>query len=1087
MFQSGVSSLGLDRLPLWLAQVPGDGAVDTPEKAALVFSGPKFFVALIAGVVLAFAFQLVLTNLSVAFGISYLGHKSDSSSDSSDSSDSDDTGSIGGTIRKIGTAVGIWTLVTVTIALLVACFLAVKLSLITDRGLGAIIGLVIWGTYFSLLVWVSSTTVGSLIGSVVNTATSGFQAIMGTATAALGAKAASNQVVSTAEAAASAIRRELTAGFDPDGLRDKVEDYIQSLRPPELDIQGIRREFENILNDPQVKEIAATGGLANIDRQQLVDLVSSRTDLSKKDVNRIVDQLESVWKLAAGSVQQQQPDWMGELVNFLKSAQPDQLRQELTGKLDELISAVGSNKGGEQQGQSQGQSQGSSSLMDKAVQFGLNQITGGNRQGEGQGGSSMMNQAMMTAFNTILATVMGRTDLSDLDVQKILDQLRTAKDKVTQQGEKVITQVTGEEAPEVPEVPFSTVRADVENYLLNAYSWKMNPTTIAQEFKDVLYDPQADPGRVREELEQISRQNFVELLQQRGVFTQDKINEIADQLEGIRLEVLYTARVAEQQEKAQDLRMRVEAYLLLTKKEELTAEKIESDFKHILEDQDADYETLRDRFGQFDPDTLVQILNQRNDLTQEEREQIVNDLGGTLYRILTQSQDVATQAKAEAETLWLNLESYLHNTGKEELNPEGIKRDITQLLDDPQAGVWAIRARLSRFDRDTLVKLLSQRQDLSEEQVNQILDQVQNSWSSVLKTPQTVVTKAKEQYDQATSSLAEYLRSTGKEQLNPEGIKRDLTQLLNNPQGGATALRDRLSRMDRDTLVKLLSQRQDLSEDQINQVIDQVQNTIKAVIRAPRRLASRTQAKVQDFQSTLEDYLRNTGKDELNPEGIKRDLQLLLNDRRVGMESLSDRLSKIDRETLIALLSQRQDIPEEEATRIVDQVLSVRDQFVEQVRAVQRRIQSVVDGVFERIRNYLNSLNRPELNYDGIKKDIGQLFDDPQAGFDALRDRLGHFNRDTLVALMSSREDISEADANRLIDQIEGTRNNVLQRAERLQQEAQRRIKEVKEQAQKQAEETRKAAESASWWLLGTGVVSGLASAAAGALAVAPR
>ena len=1073
MFQSRGMSVLLDSLPLWMAQVPGNGTVNTPEEAALVFSGPKFFIALIAGVVLAFAFQFVLTNLSVAAGISYLGHKSDGDSEDRES------GSLGGTIRKIGTAVGIWTLVTVTLALLIACFLAVKLTLITDAGLGAIVGLVIWGTYFCLLVWVSSTTVGSLIGSVVNTATSGFQAVLGTATAAFGAKAASNQVVATAEAAASAIRREFTAGLDPSNIKETVEDYIQSLRPPELDIQGIRREFENILNDPQVREIAATGGLANIDRQQLVNLVSSRTDLSKRDVNRIVDQLEGVWKQAAGQAKQAQPDWMGELVNYLRSAQPDQLRQELTGKLDQLIAAVGSNNAGNQQGGGKG----SSSLMDQAVKFGLNQITGGNRQGEGQGGPNMMDQAMMMAFNTIVATVMGRADLSDLDVQKILDQVRNAKDKVTQQGEKIITQVQGEPT----EIPYSTIRADVENYLLNTYSWKMNRATIAQDFKDVLYDPQADPSTVRQELEQLKRQDFVDLLQQRGLFTQDKINEVADQLEGIRQELLYTARTAEEQEKREDLRRRLEAYVLLSKKEDLTPEAISRDFKNVMEDADADYEVLRDRFTQFDRNTLTDLLNQRQDLTQEEKDQIINEIESSRDRILLQTQDLATQAKAQAETVWLNLESYLRNTGKDELNPEGIKRDIKKLLDDPQAGMWAIRARLSRFDRDTLVKLLSQRQDLSEDQVNQIINQVQDNWHTVLNSPRAIASKAKDQYNQTTSSIADYLRSTGKQELNPEGIKRDLTRLLNNPKRGAAALRDRVSNVDRDTLVKLLTQRQDLSEEQVNQVIDQVQNTVNSIARAPRRLAARTQQRVQDFQSTLEDYLRNTGKEELNPEAIKRDLQLLLNDPRVGMESLSDRLSKIDRDTMIKLLSQRQDISEAEAARIVDQVLSVREQFVEQVRAVQRRIQGVIDGVFERVRSYLNSLNRPELNYDGIKKDIRQLFDDPQAGFDAMRDRLSQVNRDTLVALLSSREDISEADANRLIDQFEGTRNNVLQRAERLQQEAQRRLDEVKHQAQKQAEETRKAAESAAWWLLGTGVVSGIASAIAGALAVAPR
>jgi nucleoid DNA-binding protein len=162
----------------------------------------------------------------------------------------------------------------------------------------------------------------------------------------------------------------------------------------------------------------------------------------------------------------------------------------------------------------------------------------------------------------------------------------------------------------------------------------------------------------------------------------------------------------------------------------------------------------------------------------------------------------------------------------------------------------------------------------------------------------------------------------------------------------------------------------------------------------------------------------------------------------------------------------------------------VREQFVDQVRAIQRRIQDVVEGIFARIRYYLNSLERPELNYDGIKRDVRQLFDDPQAGFEALRDRLSAFNRDTLVAIMSSREDISEADANRIIDQIERARNSVLQRAERIQQEAQRRLEQVKHQAQRQAEETRKAAASAAWWLFTTAIVSAIFAAFGGAMAV---
>ncbi len=307
---------------------------------------------------------------------------------------------------------------------------------------------------------------------------------------------------------------------------------------------------------------------------------------------------------------------------------------------------------------------------------------------------------------------------------------------------------------------------------------------------------------------------------------------------------------------------------------------------------------------------------------------------------------------------------------------------------------------------------------------------------------------------------------------------------MHDPKEGISALRQRLAHVDRDTLVKLLSQREDLTEEQVNRRIDQVLETASSIVKAPRRFASRTQAKVQDFQSTLGEYLRNTGKEELNPEAIQRELQLLLKDPRAGAESLSDRLSHVDSSTIVALLSQRQDMSEAEANRIVDQVLAVKDKVAEQVRYVQQKIQSVIDGVFGRIRNYLNALDRPELNYDGIKTDVRKLFHDPQAGFDALRDRLSSFNRDSLVAILSSREDISEADANRLIDQIEGARSSVLQRAERFQGEAQRRVEKVKQQAKHQAEETRKAAATAAWWLFGTALTSAAAAAFAGAIAV---
>lgn len=1011
-------------LELWLHDIPGLAPIPvtqqlvTPEEASLVFSGPQFLVALLSGVMMAFAFQLLLTNFSVAFGISTLGGDS--------VSDDDESESIGSSIRKIEGKVGIWALITVSIALFCACFLAVKLTLVESTLLGAIIGVVIWSTYFSILVWVGSTAAGSLIGSVVSTATSGFQGLMGTATAAIGANAAKAQVISTAEEVTAAVRRELTSGFDPNSIKETLQSSLKTLELPKLDSKEIGSQFEKILKSSDLESLGSSDILKNVDRQTLVDLVSSRTDFSKQELNQVVDQLEDVWQKTFG---QSAGNPQEDLLSLIKSATPEQLKSdELSAKLEQLI--------------------GSDSNKDKS--------SGG-----------LKNRMLQYGIEALMATVLGRADLSDLDVEKISGKLQ----KLTGKAKKTTK-------------PFSTIKADIENYLLFSPPWELNKEAIKQQFRDVIYDPEASPGNVRQELEQLNRDYFVELLGLRDDFTPEGVQEVANYLEEIRQDVFSSVLTSEAKEQSEDLRSRVENYLRSTGKEELNPEGIQEDFKTLLSDPEAGVDALGNRLSQFDKDTFVQLLKERQDISEDEANQIVGQLESTRDHVLSTAKDLQEQAKSKADELRQKVEEYLSNTNKEELNPEGIKRDFKTLIDDPQAGFSALGSRLSQFDRDTLVQLLSQRQDLSEEQVNQALDAIESTRDSVLQAPQKLAEKAKEQYEQTTSTIAEYLRNTNLEELDPKGIKADLSKLLDDPKAGALALRERLSQVDRETLVKLLSGREDLSEEQVNRIIDEVQSSIRSIIKAPRRLATRAQKQVGDFEASLESYLRNTNKEELEPDGIKRDLQLLLNDPGAGMGNIGDRLSKFDRSTLVALLSQREDISEEEANRIADQIESVRDSVTQQLQQVQQRLQSAMDSVFGKVRDYLNSLERPELNYEGIKQDFSKLFDDPQAGFEALGTRLGQFDRETLVALLSSREDISEADANRIIDQIEGARSSVLQQAERIQTETQKRISAFKQQAKKQAIETKKAAAGAAWWLFSTALTSLAVSAIAGALAV---
>ena len=1015
-----------DGLP-WVMQLPPLIA-QTGDTDVVVVAGPQFFIALLSGVILAFGFQLLLTNLAMAAGVSFVAHSGSSSSSSSSSSDSS-----GSPVKTIGIVFGVATLITVCLTMLVACWLAIRLTVYPDPLFGAITGLVIWATYFSLLMWFSSTAAGSLIGSIIKSATSSLRAIAGTATAALGAKTAGDQVVHTAEAAAAAVRRELTGGLDTASIQNSLQDYISTLKSAAVDVGSVEKEFERLLRDSEIVG-ADRDSLPDVNIDKFAELLSDRTNLSKEETKQLSNRLYRVWQNNTGSSQ-----GLSELMAFVASATGGQLAsQGLNDQLSKLVAEVRTQNA-------------------KSAQSGS----------QSSGGASPFKQVVSQGLGSLIGMVTSKVDLPEIDTNTIVGQIKAAQSAID--GSSTAP------APLSGVLPSSnnTIKTDVESYIRHAYIGELKSEALEEAFANVLFDPEADKAQMRHQLSSFGRKLFTQELSSRGMLTQSEIRDIANRMEIVRQRVLKDITAAEATESEKRIRQQVETFMKYTPASELNSSMGERAFQAIIETDAMETSLLRDRLGQMNADYFRQFLVERNDVPAHE---VSERYAKLLERIIADEESLEKAAKVRLQQQQSSLEDYLRATNKSELDPDGIKRDIGRLLDEPNEGIRRIRSRVAHFDRDTLKSLLTQRSDFSERDVDSVLDSVEDSWTQTLNAPQRLSDNVQMKYDEATSAIAQYLRSTGKPELSPDGIKRDLQKLVDNPKVGAQAIRFRLSKMDRDTLVQLLSQRDDLSADEVNQTIDSLLSTIQDIVKAPRRLARRvtssSQSQAGNFQTALEDYLSNTNKEELNPSGIKRDLKLLLNDPKHGASRLADRVAQMDDSTMVAILAQRPDMTREEAEAAVARISDARHQIKGQIRSVQRSLESVIDRIFASIRNYLQSLNRPELDYYGIKRDVSTLFDDPKAGFSALSDRLSHFDRNTLVALVTSHDRISESDANRVIDQIESARDSALSKAQNIERELEHRVAAVKEQTQKQIEDTKKAAEIAAWWLFGTAILS---------------
>jgi hypothetical protein len=254
---------------------------------------------------------------------------------------------------------------------------------------------------------------------------------------------------------------------------------------------------------------------------------------------------------------------------------------------------------------------------------------------------------------------------------------------------------------------------------------------------------------------------------------------------------------------------------------------------------------------------------------------------------------------------------------------------------------------------------------------------------------------------------------------------------------------------------------------------------------ASMRVAGRSEEEAKAAREKIEAYLRSTNKEELNPEGIKRDLEKLLHSPKEGFAALRERLSHFDRTTLRAILAQRKDMSEQEADKTVDRVMSVIDRVRGRAAETVEGAEGAVAqrrGVESKIRDYLNSMGRPELRYEGLKHDMQVLFHDPKAGADLLIRRLKAMDRDTLKAIVASRKDMSPEDAEHVVSQMEHARDETIAKYEQMKTEVQHRIEDARDKAMHEAEEARQVARTAAWWTFGSALASAAAAIVGGVL-----
>lgn len=266
--------------------------------------------------------------------------------------------------------------------------------------------------------------------------------------------------------------------------------------------------------------------------------------------------------------------------------------------------------------------------------------------------------------------------------------------------------------------------------------------------------------------------------------------------------------------------------------------------------------------------------------------------------------------------------------------------------------------------------------------------------------------------------------------------------------------------------------------------------TAEKIADTMMELVGMSRQEAEAYRHKVEDYLARTGKQELNPDGIKRDIDKLVSENpQAGIDGILARLDNIDRSTITSILAQRKDMNRDEATRLVDMVAgtvsSLKNRYEETKKSAHEKAPGAQGSIESSMRTYLDSLDNPELHYDNIMSDFQTLLHNPGAGTESLIHVLESIDRDDLKQMIThSGMNVSGADIDRTIDRIEDARDSLIHRTGMVREAVETKIETVEREAIQKIDEVRKVAASAAWWVFGAALISGIASAIGGLVGI---
>ena len=450
--------------------------------------------------------------------------------------------------------------------------------------------------------------------------------------------------------------------------------------------------------------------------------------------------------------------------------------------------------------------------------------------------SSLLSQLNLPNWQQILRQVLNQVDLSDLDIETLWHQLQS---------------FSGESQPSSPEddpVPVAAIPLDAEDFIRQARTWSFHPKVLQDTFYERLYDPEAAPEQIREQLASLDRTQFIEWLQTRDDIPANQWSAIADHLEHVRMDVMdkvatLPSETADVDPVLETAQKKLTAYCRYTNLASLTPSSLWTKIHAVHKETDLPEPLPLSLRTHIDLVALTDILSRRQGIYPE-KEQAISSILQTAWGIPKSHEVIGATLP---ERLTHALSESLQTVDWSVVSLEALKPALLnqlQSLDIRGELDWVASTQHLQIPSAVKTELVDWLQETA-----QSLSRLPRRWA------QRVGRSTESLLHQFTRQLSHYLQFQEKPALQPEHIAQDMVQIVNNVVGSLSSLPDLpnwtdiAQVLDVSTLGRELEKRRDMTLDDSQQVLDWLeaawQKTIHQINTLPEVLWSEAHAIVQ--------------------------------------------------------------------------------------------------------------------------------------------------------------------------------------------------------------------------------------------------